>query len=42
MRRDAETDVVLRAAGWKVVRIWEHECLEAGVARVREAIGKSG
>lgn len=23
--RDRETDAVLRAAGWTVVRIWEHE-----------------
>lgn len=38
-RRDVDTDILLRAAGWKVVRIWEHESLEAGVARVREAMG---
>lgn len=23
--RDADTDTVLRAAGWAVVRVWEHE-----------------
>ena len=24
-RRDADTDMRLRDAGWKVVRVWEHE-----------------
>lgn len=37
-RRDVDTDMLLRAAGWKVVRVWEHETLEAGVARVRKAM----
>jgi DNA mismatch endonuclease (patch repair protein) len=24
-RRDADTDAQLRAAGWRVIRVWEHE-----------------
>lgn len=40
-RRDGETDALLRASGWTVVRIWEHESLQAGVARVRRAVGES-
>ena len=31
--RDAETDCALRAHGWEVMRIWEHE--EAAVAADR-------
>ncbi len=27
--RDAETDELLVAAGWRVVRVWEHEDAEA-------------
>lgn len=40
-RRDHETDALLRASDWEVVRIWEHECLEAAVARIRKAAGQS-
>ena len=40
-RRDSDTDSRLRANGWTVVRIWEHESLEEGVARVRRAVLKS-
>jgi DNA mismatch endonuclease (patch repair protein) len=39
--RDANTDVRLRAAGWAVIRVWEHEdCSQAAsnvIASVREA-----
>jgi DNA mismatch endonuclease (patch repair protein) len=36
--RDAETDQRLRAAGWTVVRIWEHEDLVQATARVVLAV----
>lgn len=32
--RDADTDLKLAAAGWRVVRIWEHEPAEEAVERV--------
>jgi DNA mismatch endonuclease (patch repair protein) len=32
--RDRAADAALGAAGWRVVRIWEHESLEAAVATV--------
>jgi len=32
--RDADTDEQLRAAGWAVVRAWEHEEADAVAARV--------
>ena len=32
-QRDRETDTALREAGWKVVRVWEHEtAIDAAVA----------
>jgi DNA mismatch endonuclease, patch repair protein len=37
-RRDAETDTALRAAGFRVVRLWEHEPLDAAVAAVEAAL----
>lgn len=47
--RDADTDAVLAAAGWTVVRLWEHESPEAAlaevaaeVARAREAVETAG
>ncbi|MEI7033510.1 very short patch repair endonuclease [Streptomyces pratensis] len=45
--RDADTDRKLAAAGWTVVRIWEHEDsldaasrVEAAVAEARAALGR--
>lgn len=32
--RDADTDQRLLAEGWSPVRVWEHEPIEVGVARV--------
>jgi DNA mismatch endonuclease (patch repair protein) len=32
--RDAEQTARLQRAGWSVVRIWEHEALEAAVQRI--------
>jgi DNA mismatch endonuclease (patch repair protein) len=36
--RDRESDRRLSDAGWKVVRIWEHEALDAAAAKVEAAI----
>jgi DNA mismatch endonuclease, patch repair protein len=36
--RDRAADAALGAAGWSVVRIWEHESLEAAVAAVVAAL----
>lgn len=36
--RDADTDSVLMAAGWRVVRIWEHDDLCAGLRKIRTAL----
>lgn len=32
--RDRETDALLRADGWTVVRVWEHEALADSIQRV--------
>lgn len=36
--RDADTDARLRAAGWRVIRIWEHEPATAAAARIKEMV----
>jgi len=36
--RDRTADAALAAAGWRVVRVWEHESLEAAVAAVAAAL----
>jgi DNA mismatch endonuclease, patch repair protein len=36
--RDRAADAALSAAGWRVVRIWEHESLEAATAAVVTAL----
>lgn len=36
--RDQETDLLLAAAGWTSVRIWEHENAQRGAQRVVEAV----
>lgn len=36
--RDEDTDRLLREAGWHVIRIWEHEDVGTGLARVRAAL----
>lgn len=38
--RDRQTDSQLRAAGWAVVRIWEHEDPNAGADRVQDVISR--
>ncbi|KQY42016.1 hypothetical protein ASD18_19770 [Cellulomonas sp. Root137] len=41
VERDRAADATLRSAGWRVVRIWEHESLERAVAEVESALGGS-
>src|SRR5579872_51683 len=36
--RDADTDARLAAAGWAVVRVWEHEDAEVVAANVAEVV----
>lgn len=38
MRRDQEQDRLLKSAGWRVVRIWEHEPLEDALSRVEGTV----
>ena len=38
MERDQLANDALESAGWKVVRVWEHESLEAALAAVRAAL----
>jgi DNA mismatch endonuclease, patch repair protein len=37
-RRDADTNAQLEAAGWDVVRIWEHEDAEEAARRVAAVV----
>jgi DNA mismatch endonuclease (patch repair protein) len=37
-RRDSETDALLAAAGWTVVRIWEHEAVDAAADLIQQTI----
>jgi DNA mismatch endonuclease, patch repair protein len=39
--RDAETDELLRAAGWVTVRIWEHEAPREAAMRIARAVSDS-
>jgi len=36
--RDADTNRQLRAAGWTVIRVWEHEAPSAVAAKVEAAV----
>ena len=38
VERDRHADEALGLAGWTVIRLWEHESLEAAVAAVREVL----
>jgi DNA mismatch endonuclease (patch repair protein) len=40
--RDRDTDRRLAAAGWRVVRVWEHEAVEAAVDKVLGALRAAG
>lgn len=37
-RRDADTDRKLKRAGWRVVRVWEHESATKAVARIIKVV----
>lgn len=37
-RRDEQTDELLRAAGWTVIRIWEHENPQEAAKRIEDAV----
>jgi DNA mismatch endonuclease (patch repair protein) len=39
VERDRETDQLLRAAGWKVIRVWEHEVPDRAVRKVIGVLG---
>jgi DNA mismatch endonuclease, patch repair protein len=39
VERDRHADAALAAAGWRVVRVWEHEPLDAAVGAVVAALG---
>jgi DNA mismatch endonuclease, patch repair protein len=39
MERDRAADAALAAAGWQVVRVWEHEPLDAAIAAVVAVLG---
>jgi len=41
VERDRAADAALAAAGWNVVRVWEHEPLEAAVTAVLAALARS-
>lgn len=38
VERDRDTDARLAAAGWMVVRIWEHDRLDDAVTRIEQAV----
>jgi DNA mismatch endonuclease (patch repair protein) len=38
--RDRLNDAALRADGWTVVRVWEHEPIDSAVAAVEAALGR--
>ena len=42
VERDRAADAALAAAGWNVVRVWEHESVEAAVAAVVAVLAASG
>src|SRR5437764_852488 len=38
VERDGEADAALQAAGWVVVRVWEHEAADAAAGRVADIV----
>jgi DNA mismatch endonuclease (patch repair protein) len=42
MRRDRDTDALLRARGWKVLRFWEHDDARRAATAIRGALRTRG
>lgn len=40
--RDANTTAMLEAAGWLVIRVWEHENAEQAAARIAKVVHGRG
>jgi DNA mismatch endonuclease (patch repair protein) len=40
--RDSRVDTVLRAAGWKVFRVWEHEDMTQAARKIAKAVRARG
>lgn len=40
VQRDRQNDADLAAAGWRVLRVWEHEDREAAAAKIEAALGR--
>ena len=38
VERDSETNALLKAAGWRVIRIWEHQSPDAAATRIARAV----
>jgi hypothetical protein len=38
VKRDQETNLTLQAAGWKVIRVWEHEDLAVAADRIEREV----
>ena len=41
VERDRRADAALTAGGWTVIRIWEHDGVDAAASLVAEAVGRS-
>ena len=41
IERDMESDEHLRAIGWRVVRVWEHEPVDVATAKVLDALERN-
>jgi DNA mismatch endonuclease (patch repair protein) len=42
IERDRQVDRALTAAGWTVIRVWEHEEVSVAAARISEVVSASG
>ena len=42
VERDRAADEALHAAGWTVIRFWEHEAIDAAVERVADTLATAG
>ncbi|MGD8214810.1 very short patch repair endonuclease [Aestuariimicrobium sp. Y1814] len=42
LARDGDTTALLEAAGWTVLRVWEHEAPEDAFAHVASALARAG